>query len=138
MTLRRMQITGRVGQEPELDTYDGTPVANLSVATERYQDDETVWVSVTVWGPKAKFVRDYIEKGEMITAHGAPNVDAWEGRDGANAELTLNADTLEPAGSGGNGGGRDSRGNYGGGPAPEPGSNSGGNDEPFNDEEIPF
>jgi len=132
MTLRRMQIVGRVGQEPEFDTYNDTPVANLSVATDRYQDDDTVWVSVTVWGPKAEFVRDYISKGERVTAHGAPNVDAWDGRDGASAELTLNADTLEPAGSGGGSqGGQD-------GPGPAPQSGGDGDDEPFDSSEIPF
>jgi len=84
------------------------------------------------WGPKAEFVRDYISTGDMITAHGAPDVDAWDGRDGANAELTLNADTLEPAGSGGGSqGGQD-------GPGPAPQSGGSGDDEPFDSSEIPF
>jgi single-stranded DNA-binding protein len=134
MTMRKMQIAGRVGQSPEFDTYQGTPVANLSVATERYHDDDTVWVSVTVWGSKAEFVRDYIDKGDAVVAHGAPATDAYESKGEAQASLTLDADGLEPMNiraDGGNGGGssRDFSDDV---------PDDTGDSEAFDDEEIPF
>jgi len=130
MSMRRMQIAGRIGQDPDIrQLNDGTVVADLSVATELYRDDETVWVSVAVFGTKAEFVRDYLSKGDCVTAVGRPEIDTWEGSNGINAEFQLYADELEPLGS--SGGSQDS-------PAPDPENANSGDDEPFDDEEIPF
>jgi single-strand DNA-binding protein len=100
---RQMTILGRAGKAPDLrQTQGGTSVTSVSVATELYDDDQTVWVSVTAWGQTAEYVAEYCDKGDYVYAQGTPSLDEWEG----NVELELDADEVTlPNVGGGSGGG---------------------------------
>lgn len=132
MSFRKMQILGRAGSDAQLRTTDGgTDVASVSVATEEYHDDETVWASVVAFGQRAQFLADYCSKGDYVFAEGRPQIDEWEGDNGTRCKLEVVADTVKvpklERGSGGGGGQQT------GPPAPqEP------RDDSFSDENIPF
>lgn len=134
MSYRQAQILGRAGGQPDTRTVnDGTPMASVSVATETYRDDETVWVTVVAFGQTAKFLADYCGKGDYVFASGRPQIDTWESKGEKQVKFELVADDVKvPKLSGGGGSGGKSA---GGGGQPPPSDPAG---EPFDDSEIPF
>ena len=75
-------IAGRLGGDPELrHTSNGSPVANFSVATD-LSKDETVWVSVAVWGRQGENASEYLHKGDPVLVIGFPGVESWTSQQG--------------------------------------------------------
>ncbi|MEF8889136.1 MAG: single-stranded DNA-binding protein, partial [Desulfohalobiaceae bacterium] len=78
-TYNRAIIIGRLGRDPDLRyTQGGTPVANMSLATdETYTDREgnrqkrTEWHKVVVWNRQAETVSNYLAKGRMALVEGS-------------------------------------------------------------------
>jgi single-strand DNA-binding protein len=78
-------LLGNLGRDPELmHTKKGTPVCNLSVATEhRVKNGEswekaTEWHKVTVWGKQAELAAEYLAKGRQVYIEGRNQTDKWE------------------------------------------------------------
>jgi len=103
MSLNKVQIIGRLGQDPELRyTGSGTAVTNLSIATdESYtQDGETVeqteWHSVTCWAGLAETVNEYLKKGRRVYVEGSLKTREWEDNDGNQRYSTeIHADRVD-------------------------------------------
>lgn len=78
-------LIGNVGKDPEIKYNDnGSVVASLVLATnDGYKDksgqwvDKTTWHNLTCWGPLAKRVEKFIQKGTNITIRGQLAVDSW-------------------------------------------------------------
>jgi len=98
------QITGRLGQDPQLNyTNGGTAVVNLSVASNRQKkngDGERVsvadWYRVTVFGRDAEIIAQYASKGSALSFNGRLQTDTYTDREGQQRTTTyLIADSFE-------------------------------------------
>lgn len=98
--LNKVQIIGRVGQEPEIRyTQENKPVANLSVATtEKWKDksgqqqEKTEWHRVVIFGGIAGVVEKYVKKGDLLFLEGKLQTRKWtdnNGQDKYSTEIVL-------------------------------------------------
>lgn len=90
-TLRnKVQLIGRLGQEPEIITFkDGNKIAKFSMATDDSYKDNTgakversYWHNVVVKNGLVKVVENYVTKGQEIAVEGKLTNRAWEDKDG--------------------------------------------------------
>lgn len=98
------QITGRIGQDPQLNyTNGGTAVVNLSVASNRQKkngDGERVsvadWYRITVFGRDAEIISQYAAKGSALSFNGRLQTDSYTDREGQQrTSIYLIADSFE-------------------------------------------
>jgi len=98
------QISGHLGQDIELRfTNGGTPVANVSLASNRFKKDaggEKVsvadWFRVTIFGRDAEVLAQYAKKGSAIAFNGRLQTDSYFDREGVQRISTfLIADSFE-------------------------------------------
>ena len=98
------QITGRLGQDPQLNyTNGGTAVINLSVASNRQRKNgngERVsvagWYRVTVFGRDAEIIAQYASKGSALSFNGRLQTDTYTDREGQQrTSIYLIADSFE-------------------------------------------
>jgi single-strand DNA-binding protein len=90
MSKNRVDLMGNLGADPIVrHTQSGTPVCNLSVATNRrYKkkdgspQEETTWHRVTVFGPSAVHCGEYLKKGDLVIIEGRLNNRQWLDKDG--------------------------------------------------------
>lgn len=90
MSLNKVMILGRLGQDPELKyTPGGQPVCNFSVATSEYwldksgqKQERTEWHRIIVWGKQAEHCNQYLGKGRMVYVEGRLQTRSWDGQDG--------------------------------------------------------
>lgn len=74
----RVQLIGRVGQDPEVKNLEGgKKVATITIATNDvyYKDngdkvEQTEWHRVTAWGKTAEIIEKYVTKGKEIAIEG--------------------------------------------------------------------
>lgn len=90
-TLRnRVQLIGRVGNDPEVKTFDGgKKVANLNIATNDYYKNEkgerteqTEWHRVVAWGKTADIIEQFVSKGKEIAVEGKLTHRSYDDKDG--------------------------------------------------------
>ncbi|MEE2857998.1 MAG: single-stranded DNA-binding protein [Planctomycetota bacterium] len=153
MEINRVFIAGNLTRDPELRmTPGGTAVCDLGLASNRrYRkqgdeqlQEETCFVTVTVWGRQAENCNQYLSKGKQVVVEGRLKYDQWTDKDsGKNRnKLTVVADRVHfmPRSSeGGSPQGGSTQGGY----SATGEQSSGGQTEgfpqgqPFNDE-VPF
>jgi single-strand DNA-binding protein len=113
-------LIGNVGREPDARFLpSGTPVTNLSLATNRQYKDgngqpvkETVWWKIAFFGKLAEIVAEYASKGRPVVVEGFVRADPktggpriWQKQDGTSgASFELIGEGIKFMGSG-NGGG---------------------------------
>ncbi len=76
--MNSINLVGNVGQTPVLrETNGGTPVANVTLATNRFYRDRdgqrqqaTEWHRLVVWGEGAKNFAQIVGKGDQIAVRG--------------------------------------------------------------------
>lgn len=103
MSLNKVMIIGRLGNNPELKTFStGNTVANFSVATsENWQKDgekqeRTEWHRVVVWGKMADICGKYLSKGSSVYIEGSLQTRSWEDKDGQKRYTTeVNAQRVQ-------------------------------------------
>lgn len=96
MSLNKVQLIGRLGQEPELKyTQSNTPVCNLSLATsEKYNDasgqqvEKTEWHKIFAWGKLAEICGKYLHKGSLVYIEGQLQTRSWEDKEGKKNYVT--------------------------------------------------
>lgn len=104
---QKIIIVGNLGRDPEMRyTPQGTPVTNLSVATNRKwtgadgtPGEETIWFRVSVWGKQAETCNQYLSKGRQVLVEGRLRPDPatggpriWTRQDGTpGASFEINA-----------------------------------------------
>lgn len=94
--LNKVQIIGRLGKDPELRySQSGTPVANLSVATdESYKDrdgnkvEKTEWHRITCFQKQAENCADYLAKGSLVYVEGSLTTRKWQDQQGQDRYTT--------------------------------------------------
>lgn len=148
MELNKVFIAGNLTRDPELRmTPGGTAVCDLGLASNRrYRkqgdeqfQEETCFVSITVWGRQAENCNQYLAKGRPVLVEGRLKYDQWTDQNGnARNKLTVVADRVHFMPKGGEGG-ASSGGSYSNQEQQSSGGESAGFEQgpPLNDE-VPF
>lgn len=91
-----VHLSGRIGNDPEPRYFDdGSVVVNLSLASRRkyhalerqaeniksWEDEETEWYGLEIWGQTAEFVHKYVDKGARVGVVGSLQIDEWNDRE---------------------------------------------------------
>ncbi len=83
-TLNRVQIIGRLGQDPDARyTPTGKQVVKFSVAvSNRWKKDGDVkeyteWVNIEAWGRLAEVCNEYLRKGSLVFIEGRLKTDKY-------------------------------------------------------------
>jgi|SaaInlStandDraft_4_1057021.scaffolds.fasta_scaffold99420_2 single-strand DNA-binding protein len=83
-TLNRVQIIGRLGQDPDARyTPTGKQVVKFSVAiSNRWKKDGDVkeyteWVNIEAWGRLAEICNEYLRKGSLVFIEGRLKTDKY-------------------------------------------------------------
>ena len=109
MSVNKVIILGRLGQDPELKyTAGGSAVCNFSLATnESWTDrngqkqERTEWHRVVVWGKLAELCNQYLGKGRQAFVEGKLSTRSWEDQQGQKRYTTeINASTVQFLGAG--------------------------------------
>jgi single-strand DNA-binding protein len=98
----KLQIVGNLGKDCITKEINGKNVINFSVAhTERYKDaqgnpkERTTWVECAYWTDRTA-VAQYLKKGKMVYAEGAPEADAYMNKENqAAATLRMRVQSLQ-------------------------------------------
>ena len=88
--LNKMFLIGRLTHDPELRyTPNGTPVADLKVATSRKFEtregelrEDTLFIVVTVWNRQAENCCLYLHKSSPVHVGGYLKEEVWETKEG--------------------------------------------------------
>ena len=94
--LNKVQIIGRLGKDPDLRySQSGTPIANLSVATdESYKDrdgnkvERTEWHRITCFQRVAENCAAYLAKGSLVYVEGSLTTRKWQDQQGQDRYTT--------------------------------------------------
>ncbi|MFV8333254.1 single-stranded DNA-binding protein [Flavobacterium sp.] len=92
----RVQLIGRVGQDPEVKTLDGgKKLATVSIATNDvyYKEngdkvEQTEWHRVTAWGKTADIIEKYVVKGKEIGIEGKLTHRSYDDKNGEKRYVT--------------------------------------------------
>ena len=96
-TLRnRVQLIGRVGNDPEVKSFDGgKKLATVSIATsESYKNEkgerveQTEWHRVVAWGKTAEIIEQFVTKGREIAVDGKLTHRSYDDKDGVKRFMT--------------------------------------------------
>ena len=105
MAFAKVMIIGNLGRDPEMRyTPNARPVTEFSVAvshrsrdaqTGEWQDDQTDWYRVTVWGDRAERTAEQFRKGNRVFVEGRFRTREYEARDGQKrVSLEVTADNV--------------------------------------------
>jgi single-strand DNA-binding protein len=94
--MNKAMLIGRLGKDPELrHTANGTPIANMRIATdESYTDrdgnkvDRTEWHTVVVFNRPAENCQDYLKKGSLVWVEGSLQTRKWQDQQGQDRYAT--------------------------------------------------
>jgi single-strand DNA-binding protein len=101
--VNKVILIGNLGRDPEVRyTRDGTPVANLNIATtESWNDgsgqrqERTEWHKVVAWGKLAEIAKEYLSKGKQVYVEGRLQTRPWEDKEGVKRYTTeIRADQM--------------------------------------------
>ena len=114
MELNKVYIAGNLTRDPELRmTPGGTAVCDLGLASNRryrkqgddQMQEETCFVTITVWGRQAESCNQYLNKGSGVLVEGRLKFDSWDDKDTGKkrTKLTVVADRVHFMPRGGDG-----------------------------------
>ncbi len=155
MTVNKAILVGNLGDDPELRyTQSGTPVTNMSIATNRQWTDDngqkqkrTEWHKVAVFGRQAENCSEYLGKGRQVYVEGRIQTREWtddSGNKRYSTEVVAQTVQFLSGGGGGGGGGYSEPPPYTDADAGGTGGGGGGGgsennfDQSFDDDDIPF
>ncbi len=104
MSVNKVIVLGRLGQEPELKyTAGGSAVCSFSLATNETWTDKsgqkqerTEWHRIVVWGKLAELCNQYLTKGRQAYVEGKLTTRSWEDKNGQKRYTTeINAQTVQ-------------------------------------------
>ena len=92
----RVQVIGRVGQDPEVKTLEGgKKLATITIATNDvyYKEngdkvEQTEWHRVTAWGKTAEIIEKYVTKGREIGIEGKLTHRSYDDKNGEKRYVT--------------------------------------------------
>lgn len=78
-------LSGRTTADPELRfTQTGTPVANFSMAVDRFSggEKETEFFRIVLWGKAAEATAEHLIKGQKCMVQGELRINEYENKEG--------------------------------------------------------
>ena len=97
-------ITGLTATEPRfLITNDGVPIASFRFAstdrrynraTEKWEDGDTTWFTVSAFRGLAENVKASVKKGERLIITGRLRIRDWETDDRKGTDVEIEADAI--------------------------------------------
>src|SRR6476620_2500512 len=89
-TTNRVQLTGNLGKDPEIKTFDGGgKLAKFSLATKEEftnrngeRSSSTTWNNITAWGKIADRVEAELQKGSFVSVEGRIQTRNYTDKDG--------------------------------------------------------
>jgi single-strand DNA-binding protein len=88
-SVNKVFILGWLGKDPEIrHTADGTPVANMSVATSSFsgkgsdRKEHTEWHKIVAFNQAAEVIQNYVKKGSQIFIEGSLRTTKWQDKEG--------------------------------------------------------
>lgn len=95
MSVNRVIILGRLGQDPELKYFpDGESYCNFSMATSKrwkgkdgQSQEKTEWHRIVVYGKMAEICKQYLSKGNQVYVEGEIRTRRWKDKDGADRSM---------------------------------------------------
>jgi len=95
-TINNAFVLGHLGADPTMRTTDGgTPVTEISIATNRRRDVdgettfETTWHKVKLWGTRAELANAHLKKGDAVAVGGRINTEEWVDSEGKPRKRTV-------------------------------------------------
>ena len=89
MSVNKVILIGRLGQDPEYKEINDGALAKFSVATSKKfknkfgeKQEETQWHNIVVWGKLAKNCSSYLSKGSLVYIEGMIKYKNYEDKDG--------------------------------------------------------
>lgn len=89
MSLNKIMLIGRVGQDPQVRQSGENKVASFNLATsEKYRDrngevkEQTEWHNIVIWGKMAETVEKYVTKGAQLYIEGKIKTEKYTANDG--------------------------------------------------------
>ncbi len=93
-SINRVILVGNAGSDPDVrETSGGTPVAHLSLATDRFfrqsgeEQRKTDWHRLTFWGKACDIVARFVQRGSRLYVEGRIEYGSYE-RDGVTIPTT--------------------------------------------------
>ena len=90
-------VVGNLGSAAELRQAGSTSVASFRVAstTKVKGQDQTTWVSVSLFGERAEKLVQYLTKGKKVAVSGQLSTREYESNGQKRTSVELRADNLE-------------------------------------------
>lgn len=89
MSLNKVMLIGRVGQDPQIRQAGENKVAAFTLATsEKYRDrngevkEQTEWHNIVIWGKMAETAEKYVTKGLQLYVEGRIKTEKYTANDG--------------------------------------------------------
>lgn len=95
-TTNRVQLTGNIGNNPEIKTFEnGNKVARFSMATREEftnrvgeRSTDTQWHFITAWGKIAERVESELQKGSFVSVEGRITSRSYVDKNGQKKYVT--------------------------------------------------
>jgi single-strand DNA-binding protein len=92
----RVQLIGRVGQDPEVKTLEGgKKLAHITIATNDVyikengdKVEQTEWHRITAWGKTAEIIEKFVTKGKEIGIEGKLTHRSYDDKNGEKRYIT--------------------------------------------------
>jgi single-strand DNA-binding protein len=92
----RVQLIGRVGQDPEVKTLEGgKKLAHITIATSDVyikengdKVEQTEWHRITAWGKTAEILEKFVTKGREIGIEGKLTHRSYDDKNGEKRYIT--------------------------------------------------
>ena len=88
-TLNRIEVRGRIGQDPKIFLVEDKSVARFCVATsEIFKErsggirEETTWHNVSIWSDRTQVDLSQLKKGDMVSVTGRIHNNKYTAEDG--------------------------------------------------------
>ena len=95
MSLNKVMLIGRVGQDPQVRQVGDNKVASFTLATsEKYRDrngevkEQTEWHNIVIWGKMAETAEKYVTKGLQLYVEGKIKTEKYAAKDGTEKFIT--------------------------------------------------
>jgi single-strand DNA-binding protein len=76
--VNRVVLIGNCGADPKVNTtQNGKTVAGFSLAINRPNSEEPLWLRITAWGKLAEIVGQHIKKGTQTYVEGRLEENTW-------------------------------------------------------------
>ncbi len=91
----KVQLSGHVGQDPEIKQLENGRVANFTIATnESYTNakgekvEQTEWHRVSAWGKTVDIIEQLLKKGSHVAIEGKLTHRSYDDKDGNKRYIT--------------------------------------------------